>query len=221
MKVRSVLIAVLLLLAANMSVLAQDEWEESDFLEAAIYGGLGIPCGGITSFGDSLGAKSGFGAGLEVGFYIDPQWVLGLNFTYTQFGVADNDGLVDSDLHHKVYSPNLYLKYFFPSESNLVPYLKVHAGVDFPKFATYYDGSLAGHNDNGYRELSYGACVAGGFGGGLFYYTSDYGGFFVEANYHQGFSSDLEHTWASKSFGNNIGDIDIHAGIRIVFGSDE
>jgi len=126
----------------------------------------------------------------------------------------------DSDLHHKVYSPNLYLKYFFPLESDLVPYLKVHAGVDFPKLTTYYETG-ANLEYNGYRELSYGACVAGGFGGGLFYYTSDYGGLFVEANYHQGFSKDLEHSWASESLGTTIGIIDIHAGIRIVFGSGD
>ena len=53
----------------------------------SIYGGFGIPSGGISDWNDSLGAGTGWEIGMDVGYFLTPSMVLGLNFTYAQFSV--------------------------------------------------------------------------------------------------------------------------------------
>jgi opacity protein-like surface antigen len=212
MKKVTLLCVVFLLFAFNYTALAQDEVEEKDLLEANFYGGMGIPAGGIGDWHDSLGAKTGFSMGAEIGYYVKPNITLGLSFAYTQFGIDAKD---DADkLHHRLYTPSIYAKYYFETNSNFLPYVKVHMGVENPKFTTFV-GNLGGDR---YREKSYDPSFAYGIGAGVFYYTADFSGIFLELNYHRAATKDSEAEYGGQKvkFGENLGLLDIHAGVRIL-----
>ena len=224
MKKGSILVAVLVLLAVNLTVLAQDE--ERDVVEMSFFGGLGIPGSGLTDWktGDQeRAAKTGFDLGMDVGYFLRPNLVVGLNFIYTQFPV-DTDTQFPNDTggemsghQHRLYNPNLYVKFLFEGESNWTPYVKGHIGLENPKFSTFVK-NVAG---NRFRELSYDPAVALGLGVGLIYYTAYYSGIFIEANYHQAFSKNAEAIYLDNpyEFGEDLSTFDIHFGIRILFSS--
>jgi hypothetical protein len=230
MKMFSLLLVALLTLGTV--VVAQEEEESvKDFMEVAIYGGGSLPVGGLSDWSETtqysetelvtekLGTKFGFDAGFDVGHFLTPTLVVGLNLTYAQFGIESDSAAVAS-LHHRLICPSAYLKYYFAGESNFMPYIKVHAGVDVAKYATrVYDGNLDSYV---YREFSYDPAPSFGFGGGVFYYTFDYGGIYAEANYHMALTKnvigkygDIEYT-----FGETASVIDVHAGIKVFFGGD-
>jgi hypothetical protein len=224
MKKGSILIALLVLLTVNLTVLAQDE--ERDIVEMGFFGGLGIPGSGLTDW--KTGSyewvpKTGFDVGLEAGYFLRSNLVVGLNFIYTQFPV-DTDTQFPNDTsgemsghQHRLYNPNLYVKFLFEGESNWTLYVKGHVGLENPKFSTFVENPKG----NRFRELSYNPAVATGLGVGLIYYTGYYGGVFIEANYHQAFTKNAEATYQDEpyEFGENLGMFDIHAGIRILFSS--
>ena len=224
--------ALLLTLAANVS--AQDEGEEEyvkDFMEVALYGGGSFPMGGISDWSHTiperggtaqLGTKAGFDFGFDVGYFWTLNLVTGLNLTYHQYAI-DSDVREVADMHHRVYSVSAYGKYYFFGESSFVPYIKVHAGVDVPKFATLeFDSNVGDNGGLEYRELTYDPAFAFGAGVGAFYYTFDYGGFFVEANYHTALSEKSGGSYQGHSFefGENISLVDIHAGVKVFFGGE-
>ena len=199
------------------SALAQDEEIEleKDLLEVAIFGGIGSPVSGIDEFQVDLGAKSGFNLGGEIGYFVSLNFVIGLSFQYNQFGV-DNDFDGQLTQHHNLYSSALYAKYSLPGESNWEPYFIGRIGLDFPKFSTFVTNTAGDR----WRELSYDPVFGVGGGAGIFYFTSDYSGLFLEVNYHHAFSSSTTATYqdSETNFGENISVVDIHAGIRVFFG---
>ena len=220
MKLLSSVLGLILIVGLALSAQAQDEiLEERDLLEVSLYGGAFIPSGGVTEFSDSLGAKSGWQIGVDVGYFLKPEWVIGINLCYSEMGIDTNDP--NNTQHHRLYNPMAYLTYYFWGEGNLVPYLKGKAGLYNPKFST------AVTNGDGtnlrYRELSYGPAVAIGAAAGVFYYTSDYSGLFVEAGYQTAFTKDVtnESGGIVYTFGETTSIIDIHAGVKLFFGSDE
>lgn len=214
MRKNSLIVAIVVLLLANVSVLAQDE-EERDVLETCFYGGLGFPSGGASDFGDSLGAKMGWNLGIDIGYFFTNNVVLGFNFSFTQFGIEENDLLEGS--YHRLYNPNLYLKYYFKGESNWEPYIKAHIGVENPKFTTLLKYPAK------FQSTSYDPSLAYGLGAGLFYYSADYSGIFLEVNYHMANTKDAERVYDEETlvFGDNMGVLDIHAGVRVLVGSGE
>ena len=210
---------LLLLFVCNFSAYAQEEDEvEKDILEMNFFGGIGSPLGDLKTWNDSLWATSHYNMGLDVGYFITTSIVAGFNFTYTDFNIDSDDDVI-STLHHRLYSPNLYLKYYVPTDGNIVPYLKGSIGLDFAKFTTSVD-NVSGSR---LRQLSYDPAVSFGIGGGLFYYTHDYAGLFLEGNYHIAQTEEVEYNYAGEigTFGNKLSTFDIHFGIRILFGSDE
>jgi outer membrane protein W len=218
MKRSLVNLALVILLLLSVTAVAQEyEDEERDFLEFSFYGGLGIPSGGISNWQDSLGAKTGWQLGMDAGYFLTSNLVLGLNFTYMQFAVDNTNEA--SLLHHRLFNPAIYLKYYFFGESNFVPYLKGHAGVDNPKFATL----LTELPQPAYRELSYDPGFAFGFGAGAFYYTSDYSGLFLEVDYHMGLTDTAEKDYGGtvNVFGENIGLINIRGGLSVYFSAGD
>jgi len=144
--------------------------------------------------------------------------VVGFDFVYTEFGI---DGSSDSTAHkHRLYSPSLYAKYYFDLESDFEPYVKGQLGVENAKFSTAVNHPSAGGR---FRELSYDPVLSAGFGVGLFYYTADYSGLFIEANYRWGNTKDVTATYLNQDyiFGETAGLIDLHAGVRLLVGSGE
>lgn len=210
---KNTFVTALLLVLTGAAVSAQEqEGYIKDLMELNFFAGGGIPSGDIKTFSDTAGAKTGLSFGMDAGFFITEKIVAGLNFTYTEMGIDEQTQV--SGLNHKIYSPNLYAKYYFLGSSDFVPYVKAHGGVDFPKFATFVD-SPAGKR---YREISYDPVLAYGGGLGLFMFTTDYGGIFVEANYHRAESSGTKANYhgVDYTFNSDISMIDIHAGVRIL-----
>jgi len=221
---------VLVFLLCNLSGLAQDlEEEERDILEVVLSGGAAIPVGGISDWVSAgadwtsadrpkIAAKTGIEIGFELGAFINPNTVLGLGFIYSQYTLDTEEDA--GNLKHRFYNPNLYLKYYFFGESDYVPYVKVHAGVDNPKFTTQV---MDKNDDIKLRELSYNPVLSFGIGGGLLYYTADYSGLFIEAGYHYGFSDETTKSYddIEYTFGENTGIFDIKFGVKVFFGSDE
>jgi len=213
----SILLTAFLLFGLCSAVLAQEDDEASDVLELCLTGGLAIPSGGISDFGDSLGAKSGWKIGLDFGYFLKPNVIIGFNFGYSRLGVDATDEA--STMHHHLYNPNIYAKYYFEGESNLVPYLRAHVGLENPKFATF----VVSDAGNRYREKSYNPSLAYGLGVGIFYYTADYSGLFIEAVYHAASTknSTTSYSGVDYEFGESLGTIGLQAGIRILVGADE
>ncbi len=215
MKRLSIALAALLLLTLNISALAQDDYEEeSDLLEICFNGGFGLPMGGLSDWHDSLGAKTGWSVGLDFGYFATPKLVVGLSFQYTELGIDASDAA--EDLKHRLYNPNLYTKYYFSGESNFEPYVKVHVGIENPKFTSTLTGPK-------YRAISYDASLAYGIGAGVFYYMSDYSGLYLEMNYHAASTSDAKKEYIDQTlvFDENVAVLDIHAGVRVLVGSGD
>lgn len=215
MRKLSLLVAMVVVLGLGVGASAQDDvvW---DVAEVCFFGGLGIPAGGIGDFHDSLGATTGWSVGIDIGYFLRYNTVIGFNFKYTQMGI-DAEGDV-GEKHHRLYNPNLYLKYYFYGESNFEPYLKGYVGVENAKFFT--DRSKPTRK---FAAVSYDPALALGFGGGVFYYTSDFSGLYLEANYHWANTKDVTRDYEAETlvFGNNLGVLDIHGGIRILIGSGD
>ena len=212
------LIALSLLLICGTALAQDEDFFVKDVLEVTFYGGAGIPSGGLSDFSDSLDPGTGINYGLEIGYFLTNDLVFGFNFSHTQFSIKDSDGT--GDLNHKLYSPNLYLKYYFTGESDFIPYLKGSTGLEFAKFTTFVDNS-AGRR---FREISYDPVIAYGVGAGFFMFVSDFSGLFFEAGYRGAVSAaDTEADYQDKiyRFGSDLGRIDIHAGVRILIGPNE
>ncbi|MGH8014934.1 MAG: hypothetical protein ACREBV_01945, partial [Candidatus Zixiibacteriota bacterium] len=109
---KACLVVLALVLGISSQALGQEEQAYvKDFMEVNLFGGGGIPSGDLKDFGDTTGAKTGFNIGLDAGFFITENLVGGLNFTFTEMSIEDNTTV--GGLHHKLYNPNLYLKYYF------------------------------------------------------------------------------------------------------------
>lgn len=218
MKKLSVAALMLLLLMAYPAAAQDEEDEEHDVIEIGFMGGLGIPAGGITDWTDgqnSLNAQTGWSLGLDVGYFVTPSFVTGFNFTYQQLNV-DNDEA--GSTFHRLYNPNLYAKYIFPSETNLEPYVKVHVGVENAKFTTFVKNS----NQDRFRAISYDPAFAFGFSIGTFYFTSDYSGLFFDVQYHRALTNNVGATYADfdYQFRKNLTTWNLNIGIRVLVGSE-
>ncbi|RKX29384.1 MAG: hypothetical protein DRP47_01955 [Candidatus Zixiibacteriota bacterium] len=223
----SVLLAVFLILALSCVALAQEEEEPGDVLEIVLRGGVGLPMGGITDWqtGADLSGpenivdrapKTGWDIGLDIGYFLNPKLIVGFNFTYTEFSI---DADLVEDHHHRLFTPSIYGKYYFEGETNLVPYIKANVGLENAKFSSFVENP----DGRNYRELSYDPALTFGLGVGIFYYTADYSGVFIEANYRTAMTEDAECEYFDKSytFGENIGVLQIDLGIRLLVGSGD
>jgi outer membrane protein W len=218
MKKMTMLLMAVILILFNQLAMAQDEDEERDILEVNFYGGIAIPYSNMSDWNDSLGAKTGWDIGIDIGYFVAPTFVVGFDFVYTQFGI---DGWSDTTDHrHRLYSPSIYAKYYFDLESDFEPYVKGQVGVENAKFFTTVDHPTAGGR---FRELSYDPVLSAGFGVGLFYYTADYSGLFIEANYRWGNTQDVTATYLKQDyiFGESTELIDLRVGVRLLVGSGE
>jgi hypothetical protein len=199
--------------ALSISALAQEEEGRWRNFEVTLDGGLTMPSGALSDWKDSLGAKLGFHLGGSGGFYFTDRICAGLYFSYTQLGLEG-----DWDRHFKSYDFGGYLKYAFAGESNFEPYLKASAGAVWPKYPMWVTPA-----QNKLREQSFDPEL--GLAGyiGLLYYTSDYGGLFLEFGYHNDFLEGTETDYQSEIYTieDNVSYMDIRAGITVFFGPEE
>ncbi|KAA3632223.1 MAG: hypothetical protein DWP97_11460 [Calditrichaeota bacterium] len=218
---KSLIYLLLLLAVFNFSTFAQDEDDEiiKDNLEVILYGGLGLPSGDLSDWGgDSLAVGNGVDVGFDVGYFIKYNIVAGINFNYTNFAIDNPESVDVGNLTHRLYSPSLYLKYYLPTDGDFIPYLKGTIGLDYAKFTTSVDNPFGSR----FRQLSYDPALSYSIGLGAFYYTFDFGGLYLEGNYHMSQTEDAKHTYNDGGvFGSNIAKIDLKLGVRILFSPEE
>ncbi len=220
----TVALAACTMFAADAS--AQEEFVGRDILEISVYGGLAVPTGGITDWQTGFtspetvnrGAETGYDLAIDIGYYVNYHLNVGLNFRYTEFGI---EGDLTQDHAHRLYNPNLYVKYSFEGESFWVPFIKGHVGVENPKFSTkVFDKN---GSEFKFRELSYSPVLAFGATAGLFYYTADFSGIFLEAGYHYAMTENSwgEYQGEDHAFRENLGTFTINLGVKLIVGSGE
>ncbi len=222
MRKQTLIAALLILLIFNFSVFAQDdeEYQPNDILEVCLFGGFSSPKGGITEWNDDLNADNGFNFGLDVGYFLNPNFVLGINFTYTKFDILVPANLQEADLTtHRLYNGNLYLKYIQLTTSNFEPFVKAYIGIENPKFTTYVQNPA----QDRLRLTSYDPGFAYGISAGVFYFTSDYSGIYIEGKYHGASTSGVtaDYLDVTYDFNKNVSKFDINIGIRLLAGSKE
>lgn len=190
---------------------------EKDALEVSASAGLGLPIGGIKTWSDSLGAKSGVSGNFHIGYFLTSKVVLGATFSYSQFGIDTDDP--QETQHHRLYYPAVYVKYHLFGTSDLVPFVEANFGADFVKFST----PVFDHGLPKYRELGYKPGFGAGIAAGMHYYTSDFGGVFIQFGYHQGFTKNLTKLYGGNeyTFGKNLSMFSVTAGIQVFFGSGQ
>lgn len=213
MKRKGLILTSILILTLSINSHAQDKAEKAwRKFEVTMTGGVSIPVGALKNWYDSVGAKSTFNFGGSGGYFFNDHICLGGYFSYVQFPIDKYD------LNYKLYDVGAYAKYAFTGESNFEPYLKLKAGADFAKFATW-----VGPNKTQLHEISYGAGLTMAIYGGALYYTSDYSGIFLEAGYNFAKLKDIgvEYAGEDYKFRDNVGYLDIRAGITVFFGPEQ
>jgi len=212
MKKTGLLFTSILVLAFAITAFAQEEEADWRNFEFTAHSGITLPTGSLKTWNDSLGAKTGLNFGGSGGLYFNEKFCLGAYFNYTQ------SPMNLYNLHYKQYDMGAYAKYAFVGESNFEPYVKLSAGLDFAKFATWVDPA-----NNRLREVSYDGGLAFGAYAGFLFYTSDYGGIFAEAGYHLANLKDNpgEHAGKEYYFKDNLKYLDIKVGVMVFFGPEK
>lgn len=211
---------VLALCSLPVSSWAQEQAEtdeEKDALEVNFSAGLGLPLGGVKTWNDSLGAKSGFSGSFHFGYFLTSNLVVGGMFTFSQFGIDTSDPTLAQ--HHRLYYPAAYVKYHFFGSSDFVPFVEANVGADFVKFSTFmYDGVVPK-----YREAGYTPGLGTGIATGFHYYTSDMGGLYFQLGYHHGFTKNETKLYGGNeyTFGEDLSMFSVNAGIQVFFGSGQ
>jgi hypothetical protein len=217
MKKSTLLCVLTFILIFAVNIFAQDDEEDEKWRnwEVSMFGGLTMPSG--FDWYDSLKAKTGLNFGISGGYYFSNKLCFGLYFNYTQMAPEEPGSLDLRDLHYKMYDAGLYGKYAFAGESNFEPYIKLSAGANFPKFMTW-----VGPTRTRMREISYdpGLSAAGYLG--AIYYTSDYGGIFLELGYHYDLIQYDEATFDDVTYvvPDDVNYIQINAGVTVFFGPE-
>lgn len=223
MKKAGLFFAFIMIMALSLPALAQEpgtaaaeptDQEEANWrsFEVATYGGLMLPSGALKTWNDSMGAKTGVNFGASSALYFNEKLCLGAYFTYHQ------NPMKLYNLHYKLYDLGLYAKYAFAGESDFEPYVKVSGGAVFAKYPTWVGDAKAR-----LREVSYSPVFGAGFHAGLLYYTSEYGGLFLEGSYHMVMLKDVsgDHSGVKYYLKDNIHYLELNAGIMVFFGSEK
>jgi len=209
-------LTVIFILSLAVLVHAEDEEKWRNF-EVTLDAGLTIPSGSITDWYDSLGAKSGFGIGGSGGYYFNNSVCMGIYFSYNRLGMEEPASEGTWERKFQTYDFGAYAKYALVGETNFEPYVKFSAGMIWPKFPTW-----VGEDANRLREQSYdpGVSLAGYIG--MLYYTSDYGGIFLEVGYHNDFVDGVEADYHGLIYqiNDNLNYLQIKGGVTVFFGPE-
>ena len=214
MRKSQIFIALALVLALSVMAMAQEDEEEERWrsFEVTLIGGGSLPMGDFKDWSDTLGANLGYMVGLSGGYYFTDRISAGAYFTYSRHGIDDYD------LGYKLYDIGMYCKYAFAGESNWEPYVKFSAGALIPKFATWVTP-----DHNLLRELSYDPAISLGLSAGILYYTSDFGGLYLELGYHNDLTEDVTGEYAGEiiKLQSTVNYLQIKAGVSVFFGPED
>ena len=203
---------IILFVVASISV-AQDEERWRNF-EVLLDVGLTSPSGTLADWKDSLGAKTGLNFGFSGAYYFRDAFCAGVYFHYTQLGIDSDE---DYGMNFKMYDVGSYFKYNFGGESLWEPYIKATIGVNSVKFPTWVTPS-----QRVLREQSYDPGLSLGGYLGILYYTSEFGGIFLETGFHQDPLKDTEANYRGEIYtiDDNLAYLEIKLGIAAFFGPE-
>lgn len=205
--------ALFCILILALPASAQEEEEKWRNFEVSLVSGLSMPTGDLKEWKDTLGAKTDIHFNLQGGYFFSEKLAVGMYFNFTDYDIDDDYGV-----GFKMYDAGLYTKYAFSNESYFEPFLKISGGMLWPKYPTWVTPT-----QKSLRELSYdpGFTFAAYFG--LLYYTSEFGGIFLEVGYHNDFLDGSEATYHDESYTIDINAsyLEINAGINVFFGPEE
>ncbi len=212
------ILALTIFLAGN--AMAQDDEAEPKWrnFEVTLTGGFSLPTGDFKDWNDSLGAKTGHNFGGAGGYYFTNRLCLGAYFEYDQYALqAPNDEIDVSSMHYKLYKFGGYIKYALAGESYWEPFGRLRVGATFAKFPTWI-----GVENLRLREVSYDPEISVGLDLGLLYYTSDFGGVFIQASYNYERLENTVGTSFNRDYAlpHNVNYIAIDAGVTVFFGPE-
>ncbi|HHI02946.1 MAG TPA: hypothetical protein ENL22_05450 [candidate division Zixibacteria bacterium] len=215
MKKTSVLFVLAMFLIFSSVAVAQDEEDKWRNFEVSMHVGLTMPSN--IDWYDTLAAKNGMNFGGAGGYYFSEKLCFGVYFNYTQMSPEEVSSFDISDQKYKMYDIGLYGKYVFTGESNFEPYIKLTAGANFAKYATW-----VGAAKSRLREISYDPAFSGAGYLGLSYYTSDYGAIFLEVGYHMDMLKNTAAEYDNRTylFPDDIKYIELKAGVVVFFGPE-
>ncbi len=191
------ILMVLFVLGFCSNVLALDLAGKFGF---AGKGGIGIPMGDFAD-DEGVGADMGFGFGVTGEYFLSNQVALGGYFDYSSFGLGSYG---DVDVSFKLTSFGGSVKYIFPTNTNIAPYLKASAGKYQPKLSASSGGGSASEP----LDMRFGF----GVGAGVMLKASDFVLIGGEAAFHGIVSQETEEHGCDLQY------IQINAGVTFLVG---
>ena len=122
-------------------------------------GGVVVPMGDFADE-DKFDADMGFGFGGSAEYFATNNLAFGGTFRYTINGVG---GVGDAD--YKISNYGAFIKYLFPTESNIMPYIRLDLGLYKPKLSVSSGSAEA--------SMTFDAKFGFGGGGGVMFQASD------------------------------------------------
>ena len=122
-------------------------------------GGVVVPMGDFADE-DKFDADMGFGFGGSAEYFATNSLAFGGTFRYTINGVG---GVGDAD--YKISNYGAFIKYLFPTESNIMPYIRLDLGLYKPKLSVSSGSAEA--------SMTFDAKFGFGGGGGVMFQASD------------------------------------------------
>lgn len=162
---RSVLWAAVLMGAIVFGLLSPSSICASDLkgkFALSGQGGMVIPVGDFADE-EKFDAGTGFGFGGAGEYFVSNNVAVGATFRYTTNGVKEMPGSVDADW--KLTNFGAFVKYIFPTRSNVVPYMRVGLGLYKTKFSASSGAAEA--------SLSFDSKFGFAGGGGVMFHASD------------------------------------------------
>ncbi len=217
MKKTSVVFILAMFLIFASAVIAQDEEEEGKWRNFEVSMNIGLTMPSNIDWYDTLAAKNGIHFGMSGGYYLTERICFGSYFSYSQMAPEEVSSFDISDQKYQMYNVGLYGKYAFSGESNFEPYVKISAGINFAKFATW-----VGDFRTILREVSYDPAFSAGADLGASYFTSDYGALFLEVGYHfdKLKNTPAEYAGEEYPFPEDIKYLELSAGVIVFFGPE-
>jgi hypothetical protein len=124
-------------------------------------GGVVMPMGDFADE-NKFNAETGFGFGGSAEYFATNALAIGGTFRYSINGVG-NTGGVDAD--YKISNYGAFVKYLFPMDSNVMPFIRLDLG--------FYKPKLSASSGSAEASLTFDAKFGFGGGGGVMFQASD------------------------------------------------
>jgi len=164
-------------------------------------GGLVIPFGDFSN-SDKMAAQLGYGLGITGEYYISNAISVGAGVLY------DVHGVKDVDFKWKILNYGAFFKYYFPTATKILPYVKADLGFYQPKGSVSSGGSEA--------SVTFSTKIGIAGGGGVAFEVSPNILLGAELMVHNAFTSGA--TWEGNKLDSDLQYVSIFAGVTFLVG---